>query len=56
MNMWSSGGAGDGASEGDERNTRNAELLDERLAFGAIRMKCDIHGVAMVEPEAVVDF
>ena len=56
MNMRSSGGAGDGASEGDERNTRTAELFDERLAFGAVRMKCDIHGVAMVEPEVVVGF
>ena len=56
MNMRSSGGAGDGASEGDERNTRTAELFDERFAFGAVRMKCDIHGVAMVEPESVVGF
>ena len=54
MDMRSGGGAGNSVSERDEGNTRFAQLVDEHLPLSAIGMKRDIHGVAMIESEAIV--
>jgi hypothetical protein len=54
MYMGSGGGAGYSVSEGDEGNARFAQVVDEHLPLSAIGMKRDIHGVAMIESEAIV--
>ena len=56
MDMRAGGGSWDGASKCNEGNTCFAQLVYERLAFSAIGMECDIHGVAMIESEAIVSF
>jgi hypothetical protein len=54
MDMRSGGSAGYCVSERDEGDTRFAQLVDEHLSLSAIGMKRDIHGVAMIESEAIV--
>ena len=51
MNMWASGSPGNRSTESDERYASFAQVLGERFAFDAIRMKSNIHGIAMIEAQ-----
>jgi hypothetical protein len=46
--------AGDGMTEGDERNSCVSKVSHYRLSFIAIRMNGHIHRVPVIESEMVV--
>jgi len=54
MDMGACGGAGNCTPKSNERNTGFSQLVDERLAFGAIGMERYIYRIAMIEAKAIM--
>src|ERR687891_2198896 len=54
MNMRPGRCAGHATFKRDKRYTRAAQMADQGLAFGAVRMERDVHGVAMIEAHLIV--
>ncbi len=54
MDMRSGGDAGNGATEGKKRDAGFAQAFDQRAALTAIGMETDIHGIAMIEAQAIM--
>ena len=54
MDMRASGRPGNRSSESDERYASFAQVLGERFAFDAVRMKSNIHGITMIEAQSIM--
>ena len=52
--MCAGGGTGNRAAEGNERNACLSQKTEERLTLSAVRVKCHIEGIPMVETEAIM--
>ena len=55
MDVWTSRGAGNGATKCEIRNSVSLQKVQQALAFRTVRMKRNIQGVAMVQPPAIVN-
>src|SRR5689334_10361937 len=55
VNVRTSCGAGNRRAKGEERNTVAFEKVQQRLAFGTVGMKLNVHRVVMVEAPAIVN-
>src|ERR1051326_285837 len=55
VNVWPGCGAGDRLAERRIWNPVLLQKVQQRAAFGAVRMKLNIHSVAMVQVPAVVN-
>ena len=55
VDVWTSRGARDSRTKRRIRNSVSLEKIQQRLTFGAIRMKLYVHRVAMVEAPAFVN-
>src|SRR5690349_15806435 len=55
VDVWTGCGAPNRAAKRQERNRVALEKIQEGLAFGAVRVKRDVHRVVMVQAPAVVN-
>src|SRR5690242_21800383 len=55
VDVWTGRGPRDRTAKRQERNCVALEEIQQRLAFGTVRMKRDVHRVAMVQPPAIVN-
>src|SRR5690348_17206979 len=55
VNVWTGRGTGNGRAKGEERNRVALQEIQQRLAFGAVRMKLNVHRVVMVQAPAIVN-
>lgn len=54
MDVGSSGGARHGMPESDEGNAPLPQKRQQRSSFVTIRVERDIHGIAMIESQAIM--
>ena len=54
MDVRACGRSRHSASKGDKGNTRLAQIIQQRLAFRAVRLERHVHGIVMIEVQAVV--
>lgn len=54
MDVRSGGRAGYRMAKGYERNALRSQIAHQRLSLRAVRLYCDINGVAMIEAELIV--
>src|SRR5687767_11246683 len=55
VDVWTSGRTRNRRTKSEIRDAVSLQVIQQRLAFGAVRMKRDVHGVAMVQPPAVMN-
>src|SRR6476646_4008346 len=55
VNVWASGRAGNRRAKRQKRNGVAFQKVQQRLTFGTVRMKRDIHRVVMIQPPAIVN-
>src|SRR5687767_13354875 len=55
VDVWTSRGARNGRAKSQIRNSVSLEKIQQSLAFGAVRMKRNIHRVVVVQAPAIVN-